>query len=78
MTKPDNRGLLEDLHDAMAERFLAIARDPEASASALKEARQFLRDNNVTADASTPGGSKLHALHDELPYKDDEESVNTG
>ena len=40
---------MSELHTELAHKLLEIVRDPESKASELNVARQFLKDNDVTA-----------------------------
>ena len=57
---------LKELHALLAEKLLKIVQDPDATASELNVARQFLRDNNI--DCVPVEGSPLQKLVDELPF----------
>ena len=57
---------LKELHALLAEKLLKIVQDPDATASELNIARQFLRDNNI--DCVPVEGSPLQKLVDELPF----------
>ena len=52
--------LMEMLHKVLAEQLLARVSDPEAKASDLNVARQFLKDNNI--DGVATEGSPLGNL----------------
>jgi hypothetical protein len=64
------RELLELLHKTLAENLLARINDPEAKASDLNVARQFLKDNNIEGLAAE--GSPLGELVKTLPSFGDE------
>jgi len=57
---------LKELHAVLAEKLLKKVKDPDATASELNVARQFLRDNNI--DCVPVEGSPLQNLVDELPF----------
>ena len=57
---------LKELHAVLAEKLLQKVKDPDATASELNVARQFLRDNGI--DAVPTEGSPLQQLADELPF----------
>ena len=57
---------LKELHAVLAEKLLKKVKDPDATASELNVARQFLRDNNI--DCIPVEGSSLQRLADELPF----------
>ena len=57
---------LKELHAVLAEKLLKKVKDPDATASELNVARQFLRDNNI--DCVPVEGSPLQKLVDELPF----------
>ena len=57
---------LKELHAVLAEKLLQKVKDPDATASELNVARQFLRDNGI--DAVPTEGSPLQRLAEELPF----------
>ena len=57
---------LKELHAVLAEKLLKKVKDPDATASELNVARQFLRDNNI--DCVPVEGSSLQKLVNELPF----------
>jgi hypothetical protein len=59
---------LKELHQELARVLLDRVRDPEAKASDLNVARQFLKDNNI--DAIPVADSPLNELMKELPFKE--------
>ena len=63
---------LKELHGVLAEQLLKRVKDPEAKASDLNVARQFLKDNGI--EAIPVDNSPLKSLVDELPF-DTEESI---
>jgi len=65
---------LEDLHTELTQKLLDKVRDPEAKASDLNVARQFLKDNGI--EAMPVDNSPLKHLVDELPFNDEEEVYN--
>ena len=58
---------LKELHAVLAEKLLKLVKDPDATASELNVARQFLRDNNI--DCVPVEGSSLQRLAEELPFE---------
>lgn len=64
--------LMEMLHKVLAEQLLSRVSDPEAKASDLNVARQFLKDNNI--DGVATEGSPLGNLVAGLPDFNDEDS----
>lgn len=63
--------LMELLHKTLAEQLLAKVQDPEAKASDLNVARQFLKDNNIEGLATDH--SPLADLAKTLPtFSDDD------
>ena len=58
---------LKQLHNELALKLLNKVRDPEAKASDLNVARQFLKDNGI--DAIPVDNSPLHKLMNELPFE---------
>ena len=67
---------LKELHGVLAEQLLKRVKDPEAKASDLNVARQFLKDNGI--EAIPVDNSPLKALVDELPFNTEEELVLHG
>ena len=67
---------LKDLHGVLAEQLLKRVKDPEAKASDLNVARQFLKDNGI--EALPVDNSPLKALVDELPFDNEEDLVLHG
>ena len=67
---------LKELHGVLAEELLKRVKDPEAKASDLNVARQFLKDNGI--EAIPTDNSPLKALVDELPFNTEEELVLHG
>ena len=63
---------LKELHGVLAQELLKRVKDPEAKASDLNVARQFLKDNGI--EAIPVDNSPLKSLVDELPF-DTEESI---
>ena len=55
---------LKELHGVLAEELLKRVKDPEAKASDLNVARQFLKDNGI--EAISVDNSPLKSLVDEL------------
>ena len=64
--------LMELLHQTLAEQLLARVQDPEAKASDLNVARQFLKDNNIEGLATD--NSPLANLAKSLPTFSDDDS----
>ena len=67
---------LKELHGVLAEQLLKRVKDPEAKASDLNVARQFLKDNGT--EAIPVDNSPLKALVDELPFDTEEDRVLHG
>ena len=67
---------LKDLHEVLAEELLKRVKDPEAKASDLNVARQFLKDNGI--EAIPIDNSPLKSLVDELPFNTEEDLVLHG
>ena len=64
---------LKELHGVLAEELLKRVKDPEAKASDLNVARQFLKDNGI--EAIPVDNSPLKSLVDELPFDTEEENI---
>ena len=64
---------LKELHGVLANELLKRVKDPEAKASDLNVARQFLKDNGI--EALPVDNSPLKALVDELPFDNEEDLV---
>ena len=58
---------LKQLHNELALKLLNKVRDPDATASEMNVARQFLKDNGI--DSLPVDNSPLHNLMKELPFK---------
>ena len=67
---------LKELHGVLAEQLLKRVKDPEAKASDLNVARQFLKDKGI--EAIPVDNSPLKALVDELPFDTEEDRVLHG
>ena len=67
---------LKELHGVLAEQLFKRVKDPEAKASDLNVARQFLKDNGI--EAIPVDNSPLKALVDELPFDTEEDRVLHG
>ena len=67
---------LKELHEVLATELLKRVKDPEAKASDLNVARQFLKDNGI--EAIPTDNSPLKSLVDELPFNSEEEIVLHG
>ena len=70
MSKIDT--LLAMMHEGLASSLLQKIEDGEATAADLAVARQFLKDNGVTAVPS-PGQNALGDLAETLPFKPGDE-----
>lgn len=68
----NQKELMELLHRTLAENLLARVQDPEAKASDLNVARQFLKDNNV--EGLAVDDSPLAALAKTLPVFSDDDA----
>ena len=69
-----DKEIMEKLHQCLAENLLTRVSDPEAKASDLNVARQFLKDNHI--EGLPVDGSPLSDLVKTLPNfneQDDEE-----
>lgn len=67
--------LQEKIHEALAEALLDKIKSGEVSASELSVARQYLKDNGVTAVPAD--GTPLQVLTENLPFdEDDDEGSN--
>ena len=64
---------LKELHNELTQKLLDKVKDPEAKASDLNVARQFLKDNGI--EALPIDNSPLKSLVDELPFSDEEENI---
>lgn len=58
--------LMQALHSELGQTLLERIRDPEVKASDLNVARQFLKDNDITAIPTDE--NVLKQLLDELPF----------
>ena len=58
---------LKQLHNELALKLLNKVRDPDATASEMNVARQFLKDNGI--DSLPVDNSPLHNLMKELPFE---------
>ena len=67
---------LKELHGVLVQELLKRVKDPEAKASDLNVARQFLKDNGI--EAIPVDNSPLKALVDELPFDTEEDLVLHG
>ncbi|MET3601115.1 hypothetical protein [Martelella mangrovi] len=74
MTKA-SEDALNTLHALLAKEFAKRIESGEASAGDLSAARQFLRDNSITATA--PEGSPLGNLVEKMPFSADEDSASS-
>ena len=59
---------LKQLHNELALKLLNKVRDPDATASEMNVARQFLKDNGI--DSLPVDNSPLHKLMKELPFEE--------
>ncbi len=64
---------LEELHDILAMVLLEKIRDPEVKSADLNVARQFLKDNDITAIPTD--NNALSQLLQDLPFKEDVTSL---
>jgi hypothetical protein len=60
---------LSELHEVLASILLDKIRDPEVKSAELNVARQFLKDNDITAIPTDDNA--LAQLLQDLPFKDD-------
>ena len=60
---------LTELHGVLATILLEKIRDPEVKSAELNVARQFLKDNDITAIPTDDNA--LAQLLQDLPFKDD-------
>tara|TARA_R100000808_G_C2014601_1_gene65624 strand:+ start:283 stop:501 length:219 start_codon:yes stop_codon:yes gene_type:complete len=60
---------LTELHEVLATILLDRIRDPEVKSADLNVARQFLKDNDITAIPTDDNA--LAQLLQDLPFKDD-------
>ena len=67
---------LKELHGVLANELLKRVKDPEAKASDLNVARQFLKDNGI--EAIPVDNSPLKSLVDELPFDTEDDIVLHG
>ena len=58
---------LKQLHNELALKLLNKVRDPDATASEMNVARQFLKDNGI--DSLPVDNSPLGRLMNELPFE---------
>lgn len=65
--------LLEQMHNELAQQLLAKLQSGEATAADLNVARQFLKDNEVSA--STPASQPMAKLAQLVPFKDPEAPI---
>lgn len=63
--------LMEALHTELGQKLLERIRDPEVKASDLNVARQFLKDNDITAIPTDE--NVLKQLLDELPFDESQD-----
>lgn len=63
--------LMEALHSELGQKLLERIRDPEVKASDLNVARQFLKDNDITAIPTDE--NVLKQLLDELPFDESQD-----
>jgi len=68
---------LAAIHSALAAQLLAKIASGEATSAELSVARQFLKDNDITASADYANNpqSSLRKLGDIVPFKDPEEPI---
>jgi hypothetical protein len=60
---------LSELHEVLASILLERIRDPECKSAELNVARQFLKDNDITAIPTDENA--LAQLLEDLPFKED-------
>lgn len=60
---------LTELHEVLASILLEKIRDPDVKSAELNVARQFLKDNDITAIPTDDNA--LAQLLQDLPFKDD-------
>jgi hypothetical protein len=65
--------LMEKLHQELGETLLDRIRDPEAKSADLNVARQFLKDNDITAVPTD--NNALSQLLKDLPFDEDITSI---
>ncbi len=63
--------LMQALHTELGQTLLERIRDPEVKASDLNVARQFLKDNDITAIPTDE--NVLKQLLDELPFDESQD-----
>lgn len=61
---------LTELHEVLASILLEKIRDPEVKSAELNVARQFLKDNDITAIPTDDNA--LAQLLQDLPFKEDQ------
>ena len=61
---------LSELHEVLASILLEKIRDPEVKSAELNVARQFLKDNDITAIPTDDNA--LAQLLQDLPFKEDQ------
>ena len=61
---------LSELHEVLASILLEKIRDPEVKSAELNVARQFLKDNDITAIPTDDNA--LAQLLQDVPFKEDE------
>jgi len=65
--------LMEKLHQELGETLLDRIRDPEVKSADLNVARQFLKDNDITAMPTD--NNALSQLLQDLPFNEDVTSI---
>ena len=65
--------LMGALHSELGMKLLERIRDPEVKASDLNVARQFLKDNDITAIPAD--NNALAQLLEELPFNEQEDLI---
>ena len=65
--------LMEALHTELGQKPLERIRDPEVKASDLNVARQFLKDNDITAIPTD--NNVLAQLLEDLPFNEQEDII---
>jgi hypothetical protein len=69
-----NQEILSEMHLALTEDLLNRIKSGEAKASELNVARQFLKDNDITAIPTDD--SAIKQLVEELPFDEDGDALH--
>lgn len=72
MSKAASKEFLEELHSEMAKDLLKKIKSGKATAADIQAARQFLRDNGISAIAK-PNSNALGDLAEALPFSPNDE-----